>query len=657
MSDATPPPPSPDGATTTSRGLSRRTLLIGGGAVGAAAVAGGLAYGVNTARGPAAVAASSTPSTGSAAIIISNGRVWTGDPTTFAQAVAIDARGTIIAVGTEAEVRKLNGPRTQAIDAKGGTVMPGIHDAHQHTLSGAEGLYYPSLDNAVVTVAELQQEVQAILDEQGDDRPDNWLVVVDWNPAGLTDAVAHRKHLDALRTTRPIFLRGSDFHNGWANTRALEIAGVTKDTPPPDGGVIVKDADGPTGLLKDAALWMVGGQAPPLTDAQQREAREHGFAFLAGVGITSVMDAAGPAGRASAFAELTDSGVAKQRISVACGVDKAQIDAADETLAEMNAVREQFKDHPRVQVRTAKVFMDGVGEYPAQTAAMLDPYLDADGRPTDHRGELYVSEADFTKIATRLDEEGWQIHTHAIGDRAVRASLDGFEAAQQVNGGCPQPPHGHPHPVLLGAGRAPVPAEPGHRQHADAVGGAVLLHPGEPGAPTSAPTATAASTRSGRSRRRGALTAGSSDWPVDKLNPWNQVRTAVDRTGTFSETGGALYAEQGTTLNESLLMHTAGSAHQLFQDDTTGTIAVGKQADLVVLDRDLFGVPIAEVSGATVNYTLIDGQVVHDISTQSGQRFINKASSAPATGAAPVFQNAVASTDRHSVCCGGARHA
>ncbi|WP_170131453.1 amidohydrolase [Quadrisphaera granulorum] len=653
MSDAAPPPR--DDTDSPGRRLSRRSLLVGGGVIGAAAVAGGVAYGVNASRKPQSSAAA-TAGASTAAIIISNGRVWTGDPTTFAEAVAINASGTIIAVGTEAEVRKLNGPKTQAIDAKGGTVMPGIHDAHQHTMSGGEGLYYPTLENAVLTVGELQQKVQAILDKQGDDRPDNWLVVVDWNPAGLTDAVAHRKYLDALRTTRPIFLRGSDFHNGWANMRALEIAGLTNDTPSPDGGVIVKDADGPTGLLKDAAQWIVGGQAPPLTEAQQREASEDAFAFLAGVGITSIMDAAGPAARANSFAELTDSGVAKQRISVASGVDKAQIDAADETLAEMNAVREQFKDHPRVKVRTAKVFMDGVSEYPAQTAAMLDPYLDADGKPTDRRGELYVSEADFTKIATRLDKEGWQIHTHSIGDHAVRASLDGFEAAQKANGGA-RNRHTVTHVQFCSEQDVPRFAQNqviANMQMQWASPFSFTLASLEPYV---GPDRHRRMYPLGSIAKTGAQVSGSSDWPVDKLNPWNQVRTAVDRKGTFSETGGALYPEQGISLNDSLLMHTAGSAYQLFQDDITGTIAVGKQADLVVLDRDLFGVPIAEVSGATVNYTLIDGQVVHDISTQSGQRFINKASFASAASAAPVFQNALATVNRHSVCCGGTRHA
>lgn len=626
-------------------GLSRRGLLIGGAAAGAIALVGGISFGVAQGSGASG--------TGRARLIIHNGRVWTGDPARFADAVAIDSAGTIIAVGTLEEVQRFNGPKTESIDAKGGTVMPGVHDSHLHAMAGAEGLSYPSLDNATLSVPELQQRVRAML-EDGDDDPDNWLVIVDWNPAGLTGAVAHRKYLDELGTRRPIFLRGSDFHNGWANSRALEIAGVTASTPSPDGGEIVMDSDGPTGLLKDAALWMVAGMAPELTEAQKKEAHEYGFAFLAGVGVTSFMDAAGPAERAHGFAELVESGVIAQRVSVACGVEAADMadGEADSTLARLGEVRDAYADHPRLSVRTAKVFLDGVAEYPAQTAAMLDPYLDESGAPTDHRGDLYVSEEEFPAMATRLDAEGWQIHTHAIGDRAVRASLDGFERAQAANGGAK---HRHTVTHIQFCADSDIP-----RFAANDVIANMQIQWAAPFSFTLAslepyvgPERHRKQYPLGSLQAAGADIAGSSDWPVDKLNPWNQIRTGVDRTGTFSETGEALYPEQGISLNESLLMHTRGAAFQLFQEEQTGVIEVGRQADLVVLDRDLFDVPVAEISGTTVNYTIIDGEVVHDIGTKDGQRFANTA--AAASGGA--FASAYAVGQRHAACCGGTRHA
>jgi len=623
-------------------GLSRRGLLIGG-AVGAAALVGGISFAVAQGRGASG--------NGKARLIIHNGRVWTGDPNRVADAVAIDAAGTIIAVGTIEEVQRFNGPQTESIDAKGGTVMPGVHDSHLHGMAGAEGLYYPSLDNATMSVPELQQRVRELL-EGGENDPDNWLMIVDWNPAGLTGAVAHRKYLDELETRRPIFLRGSDFHNGWANSRALEIAGITTGTPSPDGGEIVMDADGPTGLLKDAALWMVAGMAPELTDAQKQEAHEYGFAFLAGVGVTSFMDAAGPAERAHGFAELIESGVIAQRVSVACGVEAVDMAEGEieSTLARMGEVRDAYADHPRLSVRTAKVFMDGVAEYPAQTAAMLDPYLDESGTPTDHRGELYASAEEFAAMATRLDADGWQVHTHAIGDRAVRASLDGFERAQAANAGAK---NRHTVTHIQFCADSDI-----TRFAKNDVIANMQIHWAAPFSftlgslePYVGPERHRKQYPLGSLNGAGARVAGSSDWPVDKLNPWNQIRTGVDRTGTFSETGEALYPEQGISLNDSLLMHTRGAAFQLFQEELTGVIEVGKQADLVVLDRDLFDVSVAEVSGTTVNYTIIDGEVVHDVGTQDGRRFANTA----AAGIGSAWAQPVA--DRHAACCGGGRNA
>ena len=200
--DVTQSPDSP-------RGISRRTLLIGGGA-GAVVIGGAIAGGTWLSQGGLVSTVAKT--------VIVNGTVWTGDPSRPAQAVAIGRDGMILGVGSNEDVERYRGTSTEVIDARGGTVMPGIHDSHQHPISGAEGAAYPSLGNESMTVAELQERVRGFLADSSDMEPDGWLVVVDWNPAGLTDGVAHRKYLDVLQTARPIFLAGSDFHNGWANS-------------------------------------------------------------------------------------------------------------------------------------------------------------------------------------------------------------------------------------------------------------------------------------------------------------------------------------------------------------------------------------------------------------------------------------------------------
>ncbi|KAA9105855.1 amidohydrolase [Microbacterium rhizomatis] len=591
-----PQPPAP------SKGISRRTLLVGG-SVGVVVVGGAVAAGISFSRG--------TPPLAVAKTMIVNGAVWTGDLTRTAEAVAIGRDGVILGVGSNEDIGRFKGAGTEIIDAEGGTVMPGIHDAHQHPLSGAEGAAYPSLGDESVTVAELQERLRGFLASTPDMEPDGWLVVVDWNPAGLTDAIAHRDFLDVLETNRPIFLAGSDFHNGWANSAALAAAGVTSTTPDPEGGVIVRDANGPTGLLKDAALWAVRGAAPELTDKQKQDAYRAGFQLAASLGITSFMDAAGGRESVETFQDLRGRGIVHQRVSVAQTIDADTATDPEGALAQIEDARAAVIKDSGVSVRTAKVFLDGVAEFPAQTAAMLDPYLDGDGSPTDHYGEQYVSTDDFTKLATTLDAAGWQIHTHSIGDAAVRTSLDGFQAARKNNGKRDNR-HTITHIQFCTESDYPRFAELeviANMQLQWATPSAFTLDSLQP---YIAPHSYARQYPAGALHRAGARLSGGSDWPVDRLNPWNQVRTAVDRTGSTSETGGPLNASESIDLATSLTMHTEGAAYQLFQDGLTGRIEPGLAADIVILNHNLLTSPIASVSDTTVNYTLINGKVIHD---------------------------------------------
>ncbi|MGO4105492.1 amidohydrolase [Leifsonia sp. YAF41] len=630
--------PTTEAAQEPKAGISRRSLIIGGGIVGAAAIA-GIAFGVS--RGGAAAS-------GKAAVIVKNGVVWTGDPQKFAEALAIDAKGTIIGVGTLAEMKAFNGPNTEVIDAAGGTVMPGIHDGHAHVFTGAEAAFYPSDGNAVGTIDEQVARVQAILDADTEAGKDDWLVVVDWNPTGLTDGVAHRKYLDALDTGRPILMRGSDAHNGWVNTRALEVAKITADTPNPDGGEIVKDQDGPTGLLKDSAMWAIGAVIPDITEKQKLKLYKQGFGLMTGLGITSFMQPGAGTDDIAKFVNLSDTGVIPQRarVALAIGSDEQFADPKA-TIAEFNTFRTAVKDHPMVSTGTVKIFMDGVAEYPAQTAAMLTPYLDANGAPTDNSGELYVAADTFGSITTALDAEGWQVHTHSIGDLAARTCLDGYELAQKTNGKAVNR-HTIAHMQFCSPEDFPRFAKNkviANLSNQWAVQDTFTIDAMEP---FMGPERHKFMYPTGSLLQASAAIAGGSDWPVDQLSPWNQIRTAVDRIGLGSETGEPLHAEQGISLNDSLTMHTKGAAFQMFQEDVTGSIEVGKQADIVILDRNLFGVPIAEVTGSTVNYTLINGEVVHDISTAEGSKYVNTASAA----AAAVSSRVLSAGKSKGGCCG-----
>jgi len=596
---------------TPSTAATRRGLLTGAAAVGGLAAVGG----------SAAVAAASTAPRSPVATVILGGRVFTGiGRGTGPTAVAVGRDGRIVEVGSDADVRRLVGRGTEVIDAAGGTVMAGIHDGHMHPLAAALGALNPSLGNAVVTVPELQGAVQSMLAATKDREPDGWLTVTDWNPVGLLPAgtVVDRSILDALATSRPIALQGSDFHNMLVNSRALALAGIDKSTPNPSGGEIVRDGAGnPTGLLKDNAQGLVRAVIPGPTRAQEQAAYADMAAFLLANGITSFMDAATGEDDVRAYHRLITAGLLRQHVTPALVIDPELAVRPGEAAAYLADIRSRYRGTATLRLTTAKVFLDGVMEFPAQTAAMLAPYLDEDGRPTRKRGDLYVQGPAFGKLAAELDRRDWQLHAHAIGDRAVRVALDGYEAARRANGD-----RGLRHTVT----------------HLE------LVHPSDYGrfaqlgvvasmqlqwALRNAFTLAALRPYIGHERfrrlypaaslaRAGALLSGGSDWPVDPLRPFTQIATAVDRTGSATDRP-PLGRDEALTRVQSLRMHTRGSAFQLHSPDT-GTMARGQRADLIVLDRDLLRGSTTHLSGAKVQHTLVDGDVVFDAGSDDQRR-------------------------------------
>ncbi|MFE0104693.1 amidohydrolase [Streptomyces sp. NPDC059009] len=589
--------------------LSRRGVIAAAGATGLAAVAG------------APAVASAPHGRRSAALVVHNARVFTGvRGAPLAEAVAVGRDGRILGVGG-AEVRRLTGRDTEVVDAKGGTVMSGIHDGHAHPMDAASRSLRPSLAGAEQTVADLQKTLTGFLKDSADQEPDGWLVVEDWNPVGLLPhgTAPHHDMLDALPTRHPVALRGGDGHNIWVNQRALDIAKITADTPDPVGGKIVKGKDGkPTGVLKDDAQPLVTRHIPEPSPKELHAAAAKILAQAAASGITTFMEAVVGHDELTVYRSLAETGQLLQRFVPALRIDTDKTKDPAAALAYARGLRADFDDVPGLRFGTVKVFLDGVIEYPAQTAALLEPYLDKDGRPTDHRGELYVSAADYGKLSAAFNAAGWQMHAHALGDRAVRTALDGYAYA------------------LRATGRRDLRNTAAHLQ---------LVHPDD--FPRFAQLGAIAcmqlqwATRNtwtmdsllpyiGAARHRllyparslqrhGAPLSGGSDWPVDPLQVWNQVRTAVDRTGTDGE-GGDLYREQeGLSRTTSLRMHTLGTARQLRMEHLTGTVERGKSADLVLLDRDVTRCPVADISSAEVRLTLVGGTVVHDASTASGR--------------------------------------
>lgn len=629
--------------------LTRRSLLGAGAAAGAAAALGG------------SVPASATRAR-AARTVIRNARVFVGDRRgTVARAIAIGWDGRILAVGSERELHRLKGRRTEVVDAAGGTVIAGIHDGHVHPMYAGLRALNPSLGDAELTAAEVTSLVSGFLaDPAYGGEPDAWLTVEGWNPAGTpADTLPDRALLDTLATARPLALNGSDGHNLWVNTRALDLAGIDDATPDPVGGEIVRDGTGrATGVLKDAAQDLVRSLIPEPTPEQMYDAFAGAFAEMAAGGITTAMDAWVEEWQLDFYRALADNGALPQRVTAALLAPQEALGAPGDVLAEFRRLAHAYADVPRLRFGTAKVFMDGVIEYPAQTAALLEPYLDENGVPTDHYGDLYVDAATMGAFSTVLDAAGWQVHAHAIGDAAVRAALDGYAAARAANG-----PRGPLHAIA-------------HLQ---------LVHPDDyprfaalrvvpnmqlQWATRNVWTMDALLPYIGPERHRrmyparsllaaGAPLAGGSDWPVDPLYPWNQVQTAIDRMGLYGE-GEPLYPEQGISRRASLLMHTRATAYQLRQAGRTGTLEPGKQADLVVLDRDLTTCPVAEIHRAVPQLTMVGGETTFDLSTSTGRatrRSMERAAkAATAIGAGRVAHEDLPGRTAGCPCTAGAAH-
>jgi len=615
---------------------TRRQVLLGAAATGGAAVLG---------EGTAQAATRAAHRPVRAAVVVLNGRVFTGDGRRGRlEAVAVGADGRVLDVGTTAAVRCRIGRGTQVIDAAGGTIMSGIHDGHMHPLGAARQSMNPSLGNAQTTVSELQALLQGFLDATPDEEPDGWLQVTDWNPVGLLPAgtVATKAILDALPTRRPIYLQGSDFHNALVNSRALALAGVDRATPDPAGGEVVRDAAGEaTGLLKDNAQGLVGAVIPEPTQEQLDAAYADMATYLLANGITSFLDAASGEDGLKAYTDLISRGLIKQQVTPALLID-AELATTPAPAAEyLRDLRRRYAGTPTLHLTTAKVFLDGVMEFPAQTAALLSPYLDADGRPTGDYGDLYVAGPDFGRLVTTLDRAGWQVHSHAIGDRAVRTALDGYETALRHNGR-----RGNRHTI---AHLELV--DPGDYRRFARLG--VIACMQLQWAIRNVWTLDALKPYIGQRRfdrlyparslaRAGAFLSGGSDWPVDPFQPFNQIATAVDRTDP--DPAGdrhPLNAAESLTREASLRMHTSGSAFQL-HDPRSGVVAPGRRADLVVLDRDVTRVSLADVRGSVVRHTLVGGKVVYDAGSTSARA---AAARVAASGAATGIR-------RHEHCCG-----
>jgi predicted amidohydrolase YtcJ len=566
----------------------------------------------------------------------SGGASPTGHAPEFQEALAID-NGRIVFVGATAKARAYIGPGTKVYDLGGRMVMPGIVDGHFHgTRSSDCPMGYQG-----GTVAQILARLQACLDapDQAPLKKTNTRFVAlsffgeAVEPPGT---MLTRRDLDRLDTTRPVLVRNADGHKFWLNSRAIANAGIGKKTPDPSDGALGRDADGePNGFFADYDLpsW---GDERPVTDAMRLERVARTEADANREGITSIFVPGGGEDQIASWSRLQDEGrmTVRADLGLSAGFVRGNADKADldRRIASLEAFRKQAKG--LITVDAVKVYCDGVMEYPAQTAAMLAPYrINAgtaaapDWRPGPSRGPE-PSCADARAGFVALDRAGWQIHVHAIGDRAVRDALDDFEAAQKANGA-----HDRRHTITHL--QAIDPADVPRFGRLGVVASMSLQWPRRDGYSVDFTRGYIADEVYDRMYpasslwRTGAVVAGGSDYPVDPLKPFVQIETAITRTG---EPGPGVYpgplapTEAIPDLLAVIRMHTINAAYEMHREKSRGSIEAGRDADLIVLDQNLFRIAPEKISDTRVLMTLLGGKVVYDAGV------LSSGSGAPAPG-------------------------
>jgi len=523
-----------------------------------------------------------------------NGKIWTGDPgRPWAEAVAV--RGDkIFAVGTTADVRKLASGAANLVDLGGALVLPGFIDSHAHFLAGGFALKSIQL-RAARSREEFVALIAAKARELGKGR---WVVNGDWDHQEFSPPELPRKDwIDAVTPDNPVCVNRLDGHMILANSAALKLAGVTKDTPVPPGGEIVKDpvTGEPTGILKDMAMDLVYAKIPEPSLAEKLEAAEASLRHAAENGVTSVHEMA-DAASFEVFEELAKRSGLTARVHVYIPITEV------DTLARLK-LKSPFGG-PYLKLAGLKAFMDG--SLGSATAYFFEPYTDDPGTSGLLHGQMFP-EGIMEKRIMEADRAGLQLAIHAIGDRANSLLLDMYEKAVAANGPrdrrwrVEHAQHLKPADIVRFGRLGLVAAvQPYH-----------LVDDGRWTEGKIGPER-ARTTYAFRSlQEAGATLAFGSDWTVAPLSPVLGIYAAVTRRTLDGKKPGGWVPEEKISVEEAVRAYTINGAYTEFAEAVKGTIQAGKLADMVVLDRDIFAIPPEEIAGVKVALTVFDGKIVH----------------------------------------------
>ena len=546
-----------------------------------------------------------------ASVIITNARIYTVDAKQpWAEALAI-AGDTILAVGSKETVRSFRDENTRVVDAHDKLVLPGFTDSHIHFLEGSRLLTQLDLNGtrSIVEVQKRVKEFAAAHPKAG------WIIGRGWSYEIFGEAaLPDKKYLDETLPDRPVYLVGYDGHTSWVNSKALTLAGITRDTPNPPAGWIVKDAKGePTGALKEDADDIVGNQVQASHDEQltalrlgMREASRLGLVRVHCLG--NAQNAVGDMQNIGLYDELRRNGELTIRMYIASYAGPPSL--TSQQIATVEAAKQEYHDD-WISAGAMKFYLDGVIE--SHTAAMLTPYSDD---PTQI-GRLRWDEDQYKRAVAALDERGIQIFTHAIGDRAVRFALDAYEEAAKTNGTRDMrhriehietiTPQDIPRFGKLGviASYQPLHAEPND----DTM---------KVWARNAGPDRASRGWTWQSMAKSGGRMAFGSDWPVVTLNPWYGLQNAVTRQTLDGKPEGGWIPSERVSLQQAIEGYTLGAAFAGHREALEGSLEKGKLADLIVLDQDLFKIAPSDIHKINVLLTMVGGKIMYQTQEMAG---------------------------------------
>ncbi len=541
-------------------------------------------------------------------LVLTGGRIFTADAArTWAEALAV-RDGRIVAVGGDRDVRPMVGPSTRVIDLRGRTVTPGFGDAHVHPpMAGLARIRCELHD-----VLGLDRYLAAVADYAAANPSEPWILGGGWTLSDFPGGLPRREDLDRVCPDRPVFLPNRDGHDAWVNSRALEVAGITADTPDPEDGRIARDPDGtPLGTLHEGAMTLVERLVPPATPADLRRATLESQRYLHSLGITNWQDAWVTPVEEAAYRALGDLGELTARVVGGLWWERERGPEQIDELVE----RRGRGPAGRFRPTSVKLMVDGIIEN--QTASMTEPYFDIHGHPTGNRGIDFIDPQVLKEVVVRLDALGFQPHFHALGDRAVRQALDAVEAARIANGWSDTRPH-LAHLQVVHPDDLPRFRKLGALANAQPYWAVLEEQMEELTLPFLGPVVAARQYPFRSLRANGATLVMGSDWSVSTPDPFLQMEVAVNRV---SDEGRGIREPflpgEALELVDILTAATAGSAYASHLDEA-GVLEVGRLADIAVLDRDLFDPAEGPIGETHVLATFIEGVAVHEAAGLGG---------------------------------------